>query len=61
MLMIPMALIIGAIAAIILTFYALTIHPLLSLAVIGVCAALIVGLAKWEARRVAKQYPKDED
>ena len=60
MLLIPMAMIIGAIVAIILTFYALTVHPLLALLVIAVCVSLIVGFAKWEGRRIAKQYPKDD-
>ena len=60
MLLIPIGLIIGAVLAVLLTFYALTVHPLLALLVILGCAGILVGVAKWEGRRVAKENPRDD-
>jgi hypothetical protein len=60
MLLIPMALIIGCVVAVILTFYALAVHPLLALFVIACSVAIIVGLAKWESWRVTKDIPRDD-
>jgi hypothetical protein len=60
MLLIPMALIIGCVVAVILTFYALAAHPLLALLVIVCSVGIIVGLAKWESWRVTKDMPPDD-
>ena len=59
-LLVPMALVLMVIFAVVLAFYALTISPFLALLVIGAALALLVGVGKWEARRVAKEHPPDE-
>ena len=60
MLLVPLALILGAVLALLLTFYALTVHPLLALLVILLCAGGLFGLAKWEHRRIARENPTDD-
>ena len=60
MLLVPMALIIGAVLAVILTFYALSVSPFLALFVIVCSVGIIVGLAKWESWRASKDIPKDD-
>jgi hypothetical protein len=60
MLMLPLAMIVAAIFAVVVAFYALTIHPLLALLVIVVCGALFVGFVKWETARVRKQMPPED-
>jgi hypothetical protein len=60
-LFIPLALILGAIIAVLLTLYAFSVHPLLGLAVILGAAALIVAAAKWESHRIRKDFPENED
>lgn len=59
-LFIPIVLIFGAIIAILLAFYALTVHPLLALLVVVISAAVIIYLARRESRRAAKDFPSDE-
>jgi hypothetical protein len=59
-LLVPIALIMGVIFAVLATFYALTIHPLLALLVILVGAAIIIALARWESKRVARESQRDE-
>jgi hypothetical protein len=56
---IPLALIMGAIIAVMLALYALSVHPLLGLAVVVGCILLIVAVAKWESRRVSRDVPPD--
>ena len=60
MLLIPMALVIGTVIAVLLTFYALSISPLLALLVVGSAVGLIVFVGKWEARRAGRDAPRDE-
>jgi hypothetical protein len=60
-LLVPMLLILGVIFGVLLTFYALTIHPQLALLTIGIGAAIIVGAARWEARRIAKEMPPPDE
>lgn len=60
MLLIPMTIIFGAIVAVLLTFYTLSIHPLLALLTIVVAGTVLVAIAKWESRRVARDNPRDE-
>ena len=60
MLLVPLFLILGAVLAVLATFYALTVHPLLALLVIALCAGILVGVAKWEQRRVAREIPRDD-
>jgi hypothetical protein len=62
--LIPTVILIGAIIALIGAFYALQVHPLLGLLVVGVCAAVLIGLALWERNRVARdltRHLRDED
>lgn len=60
MLLVPFAMIIAAIFAVVATFYALTIHPLLALGVIVVCAVLFVLFVRWETQRVRRQLPPED-
>jgi hypothetical protein len=60
MLLIPLILILGTVTAVIGTFYALTVHPLLALLVILLCAGTLYGLARWEHHRVSREIPRDE-
>ena len=59
-LLIPVAIIVGAIATIIFAFYALTIHPLFGLAVVVGGVLIVIAAAKWESKRAAKDFPPDE-
>jgi hypothetical protein len=59
-LLVPMGLIFGAIIAVLLTFYALSIHPLLALLVIVIAGAVLYALAKWESRRISRNNPPDD-
>ena len=60
MLLVPIGLIMGAVLAVLLTFYALAVHPLLALLVIASVAGILVGVAKWEGRRVTRDLPRDD-
>ncbi len=60
MLFVPFLMILGAIAAVVLAFYALTIHPLLAILVIALCGAGFGGFIKWETARVKRQMPNDD-
>jgi uncharacterized membrane protein YoaK (UPF0700 family) len=60
-LFIPLSLILGAILAVLLTLYAFSEHPLLGLVVIVGAAFLVVAAAKWEGRRIRKEFPEDEN
>jgi hypothetical protein len=60
-LLIPLALILGAIFAVLLALYAFSEHPLLGLVVIVLAALLMVAAAKWEGRRIRKEFPENED
>ena len=59
-LLVPMGIILGAIIAVTLTFYALTVNPLLGLLAIVIGASILIGLAKWELSRVAREQPRDD-
>jgi len=59
MLLIPFLMILAAVAAVILAFYALTIHPLLALLVLVLCGAVFMGFVKWESARIKRQMPDD--
>jgi hypothetical protein len=59
-LLIPILIIIGSMLIILFAFYALTVSPFLALLVIGGGAGIIIGVARWESRRVAREIPKDE-
>ena len=56
---IPLALIMGAILAVIFAIWALSIHPLLGLAVIVGGILLLLAAARWESNRVGRDYPPD--
>ncbi|HWO72618.1 MAG TPA: hypothetical protein VNN21_03590 [Dehalococcoidia bacterium] len=54
-LFVPILLVVGALLLVLAAFYALTISPLLAVAVIAIGGVMILALAKWESRRVAKE------
>lgn len=61
MLFVPFLMILGAILAVMLTFYALTIHPLLALLVfIGVGVVFVLAM-KWESARIRRDHPGEPD
>ena len=60
MLMVPFLMILSAIFAVVLSFWALTIHPLLALVVVLICGAIFVGAVKWEQARVKRQMPPED-
>ena len=60
MLAIPLGLILGAVLAVLLALWALTVHPLLGLAVILGGFLLLLAVARWESNRVGRDIPKDE-
>jgi hypothetical protein len=59
-LLIPFLIILGAIAIVLLTFYALSVNPLLALVPVLVGGGIIVGVARWESARIAKEMPPEE-
>ena len=59
-LFVPFLLVLGAIVAVIAAFYALTVHPLLALAALLAFAGAIVGVARWESKRIARDMPPDD-
>jgi hypothetical protein len=60
MLLLPFAMIVAAVFAVVLAFYALTIHPLLALLVVVLCGLFFVGFVKWESARVRRQLPPED-
>lgn len=60
MLAIPLGLILGAVLAVLLALWALTVHPLLGLAVLLGGFLLLLAVARWESNRVGRDIPKDE-
>ena len=60
MLLVPFLMVFGAIFAIVLAFYALSVHPLLAVLVFVLCFAAIALVAKWEAARVKAQMPPED-
>ena len=48
--------VVGVLAA----FYALTVHPLLALGLVGVLGAVLGVAIRWEMKRVAREMPPDE-
>lgn len=59
-LMIPLLLIMATIIGVLLTFVALSIHPLLALLVLVIAGGIIVGVARWEYNRASKEMAQDE-
>ena len=60
MLMVPFLMIMAAIFAVVVSFWALTVHPLLALLVVLICGALFVMVVKFEQARVKRQLPPEE-
>ena len=60
MLMVPFLMILAAIFVVIGSFWALTVHPLLAVALVVVCGALFVAVVKWESARVRRQMPPED-
>ena len=59
-LLIPMAIIIGAIIYVLIIIWALDVSPFLALAVLGAGVFLLFAVIKWESRRVARDNPPEE-
>ena len=57
---IPLLMIMGAIFAVLLTLYALTVSPFLGLAVVVGFVLLLVFGVKWESDRISRNAPKDD-
>ncbi len=57
---IPLGLILGAVLAVLLTLWALSINPLLGLAVIVGGILLLIAVARWESNRLGRDIPRDE-
>ncbi|HLF76813.1 MAG TPA: hypothetical protein VJB57_04925 [Dehalococcoidia bacterium] len=57
---IPLGLIIGAILAVMLALYALSVHPLLGLSVVAAGILLLLAAVRWESRRVGRDIPRDD-
>ncbi len=60
MLLVPMGLILGAILALLLAFYALTVNPLLALLVVAIGGGIVYAAGRWEHHRIKRDYPRDE-
>ena len=60
MLLVPFAMILAAIFAVVLSFWALTVHPLLAVLVVLLCGAAFVGVVKFESARVKRQMPPED-
>ncbi len=60
MLLAPFALILGVIIMIVITFVALSVHPLLALLILVSSTVGMVALARWEARRIAREMPPED-
>ena len=59
--LVPTLILVGAAVAIFVVFYALHYSPFLGLLAILLCIGILAGAARWEARRVARDMPPDED
>jgi hypothetical protein len=60
MLLVPFLMILAAIFAVILSFWALTVHPLLAVLVVLGCGAVFVFAVKFEQARVKRQLPPED-
>jgi hypothetical protein len=60
-LLVPFILLLGALVTIALAIVAFVEHPLLGFAVIAIALLILVGLAKWEYARVAKERQPFDD
>ena len=60
MLFVPFLMIMAAIFAVVGSFWALTIHPLLALLMMVLCGFLFFGVVKWESARVKRQMPPED-
>jgi hypothetical protein len=59
-LFVPMMLVAGGIALVLLFFYALTLNPLLGLGVLVIAGVLLYFLGRWEAHRVPEGPPRND-
>ena len=59
-LFVPLMLVAGGIAGVILFFYALTVNPLLGLGVLGLLGIGLYFLGKWEAKRSPEGAPPND-
>jgi hypothetical protein len=59
-LLVPMAIIIGAILALLVALWALDKSPLLALGFLVLCGFGLMVAIKWESRRVGRDVPPDE-
>ena len=59
-LLVPLGLIIASVLAVLLALYAFTLSPLLAVAVIVLATLVMVGVARWENRRITRDFPPDD-
>jgi len=59
-LLVPMGIILGAILALLVGLWALSVHPLLALAFVILCVVVLMLVVKWEGRRVSRDLPPDD-
>jgi len=59
-LFVPMLLVAGGIAMVLVFFFALTVNPLLGLGVLGIVGVLLYLLGKWESKRVPEGPPPSD-
>ena len=60
MLLVPFLMILAAILAVVVSFWALTVHPLLALGIVMLCGAVFVAIVKFEQARVQRQLPPED-
>jgi hypothetical protein len=61
MLALPMAIIGGAMAALVITFYTFTVSPALALIPLAISVLAVLAFARWEQRRIQREIPKDDE
>ena len=59
-LLVPMAIIMGAILALLVVLWALDYSPFLALGFLVLCGVGLIAAVKWESRRVSRDAPPDD-
>ncbi len=60
MLAVPVGIIAGALFALLVTLYMFTVSPPLALIPVGIGVLSVIGLARWEKARIARQTPPED-
>ena len=59
-LLVPLAILVGALAALIVTLYAFTVNPALALIPMAIGGGGIYLMYHWEKKRIERETPSDE-